>query len=847
MSQWTDAPPAGCLGDEQFVAWQAHSLAPDALRAAVDHTAICERCRAILAEVARTADLDESRLGRYEILEPLGSGGMGLVLRAYDPLLNREVAIKVCRDGHASAAALAKPGLLLEEARTLARVRHANVVPVFDVGMVDGEVYIAMELVEGASLSEWSATSKPLEDRRRIAIDIGRGLSAMHQIGLLHRDLKPGNVMVREDGTAVIVDLGLAMEGGNAAGKLAVGTQGYIPPEVSSGSPFTVQSDQYQWGIVMRDALRLADASPALAKTIARMSKVDPKERYPSIDAALATFAPEPSSSLGSILTPLRIGTAVTVAIAVIVAIALWPTKHGNDDKLGSEAIVDSRCEDRVGWSESTKGKVVTNLDAMGAKTSEIVPWIDARAQQAQQLSREFCYQALAGNEVASRRKACVSRAWRETVSIILQLRDGDREAVYGGIDGLAALLDLVRCEGGTVLAVPEPLTPEVARAGYNATTAMRAAIADAALGSDARQATLEALRDELAALGQPLVLARWHEELAEVLLTQGDIRRASEELGVAYAFGMEAGDDQFCASALVNQLANTPADVSEDARKQLYNHAHAAVERVGNAFWASQLEGALAKQYLTAGDSEGATKHYRSAIETLRSLRFQPHRMELAMMQNLGLVLLESGNAEAASTLLSEAVAMGALRYTDEQAPYWDFRTAKATALLSLRDYQAAADELSAVSAGLAAAALSKHSQGIAESYLSLALGGIKKTSESYAAAEKAIALVEEVAGEHPALVLPLLSAAQAALAISKAAVALAHLRRIESLCESGSCREIERVTKDAYLAIALKQTGSLALAEEVATSVAEALSVPGLEKARQDLLAAFPKLRDD
>src|SRR5881409_633309 len=150
-----------------------------------------------------------SRLGPYEILAPLGSGGMGEVYRARDARLGREVALKVLPSELSENAD--RLSRFEQEARSASALNHPNIVTVHDIGRSDSTSYIAMELVEGRTLRELSA-GDPLPVRRVLAhaVQIADGLAKAHAAGIVHRDLKPENVMVSKDGFAKILDFGLA-------------------------------------------------------------------------------------------------------------------------------------------------------------------------------------------------------------------------------------------------------------------------------------------------------------------------------------------------------------------------------------------------------------------------------------------------------------------------------------------------------------------------------------------------------------------------------------------------------------------------------------------------------------
>jgi len=205
-------------------------------------------------------------LGSYEILAPVGSGGMGDVYRAHDRNLNRQVAIKVL-----SANFAHDPNLLIRfrrEAHILASLNHPNIVTIYDIGQDRRTVYIAMELVDGKALDEiLAAHAMPTRDVLDIAVQTAAGLAVAHESGIVHRDLKPKNVMVRKDGFAKILDFGLsklapgfptsALDGTTAATERGVllGTIDYMSPEQAGGLPTDFRSDQFSFGSLLYEMI----------------------------------------------------------------------------------------------------------------------------------------------------------------------------------------------------------------------------------------------------------------------------------------------------------------------------------------------------------------------------------------------------------------------------------------------------------------------------------------------------------------------------------------------------------------------------------------------------------------
>jgi serine/threonine protein kinase/tetratricopeptide (TPR) repeat protein len=174
-------------------------------------------------------------VGRYVVLDAIGEGGMGIVYKAYDPELERQVALKLLHAAHPYGAQDgSRHERLLREAKALARLSHPNVVAVFDVGMFESDVFIATEFVEGVTLHAWLRQVKRSQrDILRVMIDAGEGLAAAHRAGLVHRDFKPANVIVGQDGRARVLDFGLARAGASEGA-----------PEASMRSPLAMDSSR---------------------------------------------------------------------------------------------------------------------------------------------------------------------------------------------------------------------------------------------------------------------------------------------------------------------------------------------------------------------------------------------------------------------------------------------------------------------------------------------------------------------------------------------------------------------------------------------------------------------------
>jgi Tol biopolymer transport system component len=234
-----------------------------------------------------------SRLGPYEVLSPLGAGGMGEVYRGRDTRLGREVAIKVLPSSVSD-----NPESLRrfeQEARAASALNHPNIVTVYEVGRADATSYIAMELVEGKTVRELAAPG-PLSMKRALAIaaQAADGLAKAHAAGIVHRDLKPENLMVSSDGFVKILDFGLAklvepktehasealtMAGARTESGIVVGTVGYMSPEQASGAPLDFRSDQFALGVILYEMVtgRRAFARATAVDTLSAILHDEPE------------------------------------------------------------------------------------------------------------------------------------------------------------------------------------------------------------------------------------------------------------------------------------------------------------------------------------------------------------------------------------------------------------------------------------------------------------------------------------------------------------------------------------------------------------------------------------------
>jgi len=223
-------------------------------------------------------------LGPYRVMERIGRGGMAAVYRAYHPGLDRYVAIKVLPDFFADDPSYHER--FQQEARSVARLKHPNILEVFDFGYEDGNAYLVLELIEGGTLGD--RIGKPMELREVIQLlePIASALDHAHAHGILHRDIKPSNILLQKDGTPVLADFGLAKMAGSmrrlTGSGTVMGTPEYMSPEQAADDPVGPSSDRYSLAVVAYELLtgRVPfQADTPAAVLLAQVTKAMPATR----------------------------------------------------------------------------------------------------------------------------------------------------------------------------------------------------------------------------------------------------------------------------------------------------------------------------------------------------------------------------------------------------------------------------------------------------------------------------------------------------------------------------------------------------------------------------------------
>jgi serine/threonine protein kinase len=253
-----------------------------------------------LRHLKHVADLPDLSGTRYEMVEPLGRGGMGAVYRVTDGALDRDVALKVL-SGAADAASVAR---LQTEARVLAQLEHPGIVPVHDVGTLpDGRLYYVMKLVRGERLDAHASGGGTVSQRVRLLIRVADAVAFAHAHGIVHRDLTPANIMIGAFGEVLVMDWGLALTGprrhahqpGQLDQPVFGGTAGFMAPEQAAGVA-DARSDVYALGALLSWYLSPDRGGPArlprpLTSIIAKATADAPEARYASAEALATDLA----------------------------------------------------------------------------------------------------------------------------------------------------------------------------------------------------------------------------------------------------------------------------------------------------------------------------------------------------------------------------------------------------------------------------------------------------------------------------------------------------------------------------------------------------------------------------
>jgi eukaryotic-like serine/threonine-protein kinase len=446
-------------------------------------------------------------VGRYVVLSKLGAGGMGVVHAAYDPELDRKVALKLLLPSADRAGETEGHTRLLREAQALAKLQHPNVVVVHDVGTHDERVWLAMEFVEGQTLGAWlRESSRSWKEIVEVIGDAGRGIAAAHASDILHRDLKPDNIMVATDGRVRVMDFGLARSRSKQptmqstrhehdalekrvealslqvtrAGSL-LGTPAYMAPEQFLGEEVGPPADQYSLCVTLWEALfgvrphrgksvfELAaavlegrrDPPPSevripawLRRVVDRGLSVDPEKRWPSVEALIETL------QCGAIRARRRRATTVVGVATLAGAMVLGWQQLDRRSRIAACERAGTSIEDV--WNAETRESVYTAIANTGvsyaADTAEkVMPWLDRQADEWAKLRTELCLDLrvhdIMDEAVYERGLWCLEDRRMELEGLIAELARPGVTSVEKAVQATAGLRSVAPCASIDLLA----------------------------------------------------------------------------------------------------------------------------------------------------------------------------------------------------------------------------------------------------------------------------------------------------------------------------------------------------------------------------------------------------------
>ncbi len=634
-------------------------------------------------------------VGRYMVLSTLGVGGMGIVYAAFDPELDRKIALKVLRR---SADTDEYQELLLREAKSMARVSHRNVAAIFDVGTVDGKVFLAMEYIDGLTLKDWSALARRSEQEVITAmIAAGRGLAAAHRAGVIHRDFKPANVLLGSDGRVVVTDFGIAhavADGEAALGQRAskIGTPAYMAPESLKGKPSDSRSDQFSFCVTLYELLygahpfgsrgeegvaraiirgeprekpRESKVSQRLHSTLMRGLSADPNARYPSMEALLDVLEHDPSLRRRRWLA----GGAVAALVAMVLAVFL-----------SAESDACAGFRDRVDavWGAETRAAARAAFDAtqlpFAAQAFELTDqtlsryansWVAMQTESCRATEEAHAHT----QEVRILRAFCLEGRMKRLRSVTSLLVEADVDVVEKATEAVSALPPISGCADVDALAreVPPPEDPMVA--GSVGEIRQRLAQAQSAFDLGIVDQAVEEARDaarDAEAIDYLAVQAEAKLLHGRLLQLRGDSKEATAVLWEAVWKAVAANHDVLAFESW-NELASAYGVGQRDMAQS------AKAGEVAEAFWVrldrdpylgSQLYATRGATALSDVRLDDACTALERALQLLESSPYDDNPLEVSILSSLAASHGKAGRLNEAAELNARAGQLAAKLY---------------------------------------------------------------------------------------------------------------------------------------------------------------------------------------
>ncbi|HWB75617.1 MAG TPA: serine/threonine-protein kinase [Nannocystaceae bacterium] len=648
-------------------------------------------------------------IGRYVVLGVAGHGGMGVVYRAYDPELQREVALKLLR-GRRSTRQSAAEARLRREAQAMARVSHPNVLPVYDVGVFESRAWVAMEFLVAETLGDWlEAAPRTWRDVLAMFVQAGRGLSAAHEVGLVHRDFKPQNVLIGPDGRARVMDFGLARvaavdseisadEGDGiaieqfdtqltAAGSV-VGTPRYMAPEQHFARPIDGRADQFSFCVALYEALYqvrafVGDSLPELArrkhdgelteregrgevpgwvrKVVVRGLSGEPGDRYGSMRELLAALERDPTVRRKRLLLGAGAGVLAIGAIGGVALLVGGQRPCQDADRKLADIWDDDR---RVEIQRSIEG---TNLPYAQDTWVRVAATTDAYAQSWTEAHDGACAATKVygeqSEELLDLRIACLDRLHGELAAWLDVLARADAEVVESAVDSSSRLRPVAQCAATEELLAQTPApTDPASRATMDrlAQDLARGKALRHAGKADEAIAILEPAAEQARALGYRPLEAEVIGELGDAVGDDGHGARERKLLLEALAAAL-AGRATRTAAMITVSLCFTDGyqlQSPEDAHAWA-ELGHGLIESIGgDEHLAGAMQNAEAVTYVIEGDYVRAQRYIDEALARLRAQ--DRDAIALATINgNVGALLATRGQYASSRRYLDEAIVL--------------------------------------------------------------------------------------------------------------------------------------------------------------------------------------------
>ncbi len=665
------------------------------------------------------------QLGRYVIVKRLGEGGMGVVYAAYDPKLDRKVAIKLLHGGRNAATDTQARARLRREAQALARLSAPCVVGIHDVGTWKRQVWIAMEFVDGVTLTDWMQTTRTFAEVREILLQAGKGLVVAHAAGLAHRDFKPDNVMIGKDGRVRVMDFGLARSTNQAddeenesdeeskpsdtsppldqsmthAGAI-IGTPVYMAPEQITGNKAGVAADQFSFCVVLweclfgarpfagTDLVSLAasigesapgpipsdhSAPPHVVDLLLKGLAKKPTARWPDMQTLLAELERDPVRQRRR-----RIAFAVAASVLVGGGALAGQVLLGASP---SDPCADAATRGSEVWNRDKAQhlrEVFSAVGPFGADTAtQVIARFDSWRDDWEQASVRACKTAQSGKESASlidSRSFCLDRRLAQMESLREVLDEADQSVVSKATRAAHDLLGSEDCFDSKLLLAEVP--PPAARELRQQVDGLEERL-DRVLALRKVSRFEEALK-ELEALMAEIKATPYPPLQAEAIGMRGTLRLALskegalEDLKKSYWIAYESGLRVFAATVAIEVLRAYHALDQHEEGLEWEPQARAAVALLGNPpAKLANLERGISALYGKAAP-EKALHHAQRAVSTIESYDEASHFAKGDAFANMGSIMFRQGKFTEAlewqQRSLEELRASG----TPESSPIW-------------------------------------------------------------------------------------------------------------------------------------------------------------------------------